>query len=412
MKLTFTDLIASRKRKLDAQEKFSNTRSINTSKLDALCYDNIEVIKTFCKRYDVELKIAEEYFTELKKYLYLCSETDVKMAPTPEIDKIWRIFIFFKYEYEAYCIDLLKKNIEYIAPVNPELNISLKEEEALQHTISMYREFLGEFNYKIWGISISLFQKLYDDIIDKRQYILSRKYNNDYEIPTRNIDEEYEEDTENIVFCILDIETDGPRKMSFSNSSLTFEYPNVVQIAWLLMNENGEIIRRKSELINYPNITYTKAFAISKIDIELVKRIGRKPEDVYYELVFDIGLSTHIVGHNIDYYLSILKNQLKKYDSSFEHNDPFKNRETICTMNETVDFCNIEGSNGLLKNPKLTDLYKKLFDEDIEQNHKAEDNVMLTALCFKELLDREEIILFEDDDEDEDDDENGSENYY
>ena len=62
-------------------------------------------------------------------------------------------------------------------------------------------------------------------------------------------------------------------------------------------------------------------------------------------------------------------------------------------MKETINYCSIPNYDGRLKFPKLTELYKKLFDYDIEQKHNAESDALLTAKCFKELLDKGIIEL-------------------
>ena len=194
-----------------------------------------------------------------------------------------------------------------------------------------------------------------------------------------NLDEDDVSRLENkTIICVLDIETDGlPRK-----NLISIEYPNVVQVAWLLMDTDGNIFKKESDLINYPNITYTEAFAVNQIDINLVKRIGKQPDEVYRKLISDIKISDFIVAHNIDFDLPILRSQLKKYQVQ----DPFSSKKTICTMKETIDYCNIPNFDGRNKFPKLTELYKKLFDYDIEQKHNAESDALLTAKCFKELL--------------------------
>jgi DNA polymerase III epsilon subunit-like protein len=187
------------------------------------------------------------------------------------------------------------------------------------------------------------------------------------------------------VVCIIDIETDGLPKKNFNS----IDYPNVVQVAWLLMDTEGNIFKKESELINYPNIIYTEAFLINNIDINLVKRIGKKPEEVYRKLVNDIKISNYIVAHNVDFDIPIIRSQLKKYFMQ----DPFISKMTICTMKETINFCRIPNFDGQYKFPKLTELYKKLFDYEIEQRHNAESDVLLTAKCFKELLQKGIIEL-------------------
>jgi DNA polymerase-3 subunit alpha len=62
-------------------------------------------------------------------------------------------------------------------------------------------------------------------------------------------------------------------------------------------------------------------------------------------------------------------------------------------MKETINYCAIQNYDGRYKFPKLTELYKKLFGYDIEQKHNAESDTLLTAKCFKELLDKGIIEL-------------------
>jgi hypothetical protein len=58
----------------------------------------------------------------------------------------------------------------------------------------------------------------------------------------------------------------------------------------------------------------------------------------------------------------------------------------ICTMKSTTEFCGIETRHGY-KYPKLEELYNKLFDEDIDRQHDAKDDVFITAKCFWRLKD-------------------------
>lgn len=194
-----------------------------------------------------------------------------------------------------------------------------------------------------------------------------------------DLNEDYEKQLKDkTVICVIDIETDGLP----SRTPEGINYPNIVQVAWILMDSEGNIYKKDSDLINYPNIIYTDAFKVNKIDIEIVKKIGKQPEDVFRRLISDVRISDYIVAHNVNFDLPILRNQLSLYRIP----DAFKDKTTICTMKETVDFCNIENYDGKLKYPKLTELYEKLFRYEIDQIHNAEADVLITAKCFKELL--------------------------
>ena len=195
--------------------------------------------------------------------------------------------------------------------------------------------------------------------------------------------------TEGEISCVVDIETDGLPKAQNNGTGLQMEFPNIIQIAWMLIDSKGNILKKESELINFIGIKQTEAFSINNIDINLVKKIGKEPTEVYKKFIADVKISANVVAHNADFDFPIIKNQLLKYSLQ----DPFKNKRVVCTMKETVHYCNIVSLDNELKFPKLTELYEKLFNYKIEQRHNAESDLLLTAKCFKELVNKKIIGL-------------------
>ena len=195
--------------------------------------------------------------------------------------------------------------------------------------------------------------------------------------------------TEGEISCILDIETDGLPERKDENNSFSVIYPNIIQIAWILLDKKGNMLKKESELINFIGIKQTEAFNINNINVDLVKKIGKEPIEVFKKFISDVKLSSYIVAHNADFDIPIIKSQLIKYSLL----NPFSNKRIVCTMKETVHFCNIITGDDELKFPKLFELYEKLFDYKIEQRHNAESDVLTTAKCYKELINREIINL-------------------
>ncbi len=115
----------------------------------ALSYENADIIEKFCREYDVEPELAKEYFIEVKKFLYLCSNTKEKLAPSAEIDKIWHTFMLFTKDYEQYCMHFLGKFIDHIQVKN---DTSPPKENYLLNTITNYESVFGELNNKIWQV--------------------------------------------------------------------------------------------------------------------------------------------------------------------------------------------------------------------------------------------------------------------
>jgi len=191
------------------------------------------------------------------------------------------------------------------------------------------------------------------------------------------------------IICIIDIETDGLPKTKNINGTEVVEYPNVIQIAWVLMDVDGIVYKKSSELLNFQGLKYTEAFEINKLNVEIIKKIGKNPSDVYKMLNSDLRISKYIAAHNSSFDIPIIKNELRKYSVP----NIFGDKRIICTMKETIQYCSIDGLYGKLKNPKLTELYLKLFNYDIEQNHNAESDALITAKCLKELLARGIITI-------------------
>lgn len=230
--------------------------------------------------------------------------------------------------------------------------------------------------------------KFINDYLEAEKKVIGRGYGEVlFEFIPPNIPSNLDEDDfsrmkNKTIICVIDIETDGLPKRKSSHEINGVEYPNVVQVAWILMDIEGTIYKKISDLINYPGIIQTEAFQINNIDINLVKRIGKTPSDVYKNLVSDVKIADYIVAHNVAFDIPIIRSQLSKYFVQ----DVFHNKKTICTMKETVNFCRIPSYDSQFKFPKLTELYEQLFEYKIEQKHNAESDALLTAKCFKELI--------------------------
>ena len=54
--------------------------------------------------------------------------------------------------------------------------------------------------------------------------------------------------TEDKISCIIDIETDGLPKTQINGAEFQTELPNIIQLAWLLMDSKGNILKKETEL--------------------------------------------------------------------------------------------------------------------------------------------------------------------
>jgi hypothetical protein len=84
--------------------------TIDQAKINlALSFENKAILQKFCVEQSRTEQEAEDYFMELKKFLYLCASCNQTLAPSIEIDKIWHTFILFTKEYRNYCTQFIGK---------------------------------------------------------------------------------------------------------------------------------------------------------------------------------------------------------------------------------------------------------------------------------------------------------------
>ncbi|WP_426065234.1 exonuclease domain-containing protein [Flavobacterium sp. DSP2-3-1] len=175
------------------------------------------------------------------------------------------------------------------------------------------------------------------------------------------------------LFFLFDIETDGLIKNG--------NYPNILQISWVIMDFDGIIYKKNTELINSDFNDQSEAFKINRLKPEIIRKIGRDPEDIFQELCYDLKYCNVISAHNTDFDVLVLQNEFQKYNIAFN----FNNIDKFCTMKWGFDkFKNNESPDP--KFPKLTEIYSYLFNHEINQLHNSQSDVTILAKCVKEML--------------------------
>ena len=187
-----------------------------------------------------------------------------------------------------------------------------------------------------------------------------------------NEDLEMGQDSE-ILFFIYDLETDGLIKEGI--------LPRAVQISWIVLDENGVVYDRNTELINSDFNSGSSAFKINGLDPETIKTVG-KSETLLAKKVNKILKKCDVIcSHNIGFDLPILKDMYKRTGVVFPNN-----LKTFCTMKFGMKL--MQKSTGLKrqKYPTLAELYEHLFNHEINQLHNATSDVNLLSKCVKEIL--------------------------
>jgi DNA polymerase-3 subunit alpha len=176
---------------------------------------------------------------------------------------------------------------------------------------------------------------------------------------------------------ILDIETTGLSPYS----------SYIVQIAYNIYDYNLNLITKKNIIINNGNNIQD---FYKKIPLDVINNRGITLIGALNEVLMDMKNCRYIVGHNISFDINFI--ETKFWKNNIYHNYNYK---AICTMKKSRKFVNAKNKSNGIKPPKLCELYKKIYNKDMDENssHTADYDVEITFQCFKKLVELEIIEL-------------------
>jgi DNA polymerase-3 subunit epsilon len=191
-------------------------------------------------------------------------------------------------------------------------------------------------------------------------------------------------------YLFFDTETTGLPKDYKLHYSVIKNWPQIVQLSWVIYRDNEEI--SGSDMIIKPaNFIISEEVAkLHGISNDIAHAKGYDIKKVLNKFYTDCSLADVVIGHNVSFDRNVIM-------SEFCRNDKEKFAKIIedipyfCTMFSTTKFCEISNGRGGYKWPKLVELYVKLFGEEFENQHNALNDIKATAKCFFELIDRSVI---------------------
>ncbi len=211
---------------------------------------------------------------------------------------------------------------------------------------------------------------------------------------------------ESIYYLFFDTETTGlfvDEKQSFDLhhsyfNNLRFQMmrqPHMVQLSWITTDKDSNIISQHDYIIKPTGYSIPPAATrIHGITTEIAKEKGTPIKEVIEKFMEDVYAANTLVGHNIDFDKKVINTELIRLRLNNEYDDmnsyDFMSKESICTMKESILFCEIPSRNYYhpFKQPKLQELHKKLFGYEFEDAHNSMSDVKATLKCFKEMKKR------------------------
>ena len=191
-------------------------------------------------------------------------------------------------------------------------------------------------------------------------------------------------------YLFFDTETTGIPKDYKAPCTNTDNWPRLIQLGWLLTDAEGRILSEGNHIVRPDGFEIPKAASdVHGITTEFALENGKPLLDVIIAFGADLNQAECVIGHNLDYDLHIVGAEYVRlgYDSRIMFARP-----TLCTMQATIQYCNIPGRFGP-KWPKLMELYTKLFGQEFDGAHDAMADIVATKECFFELIRRGVVRL-------------------
>ncbi|MEO1516779.1 MAG: 3'-5' exonuclease [Bacteroidota bacterium] len=193
------------------------------------------------------------------------------------------------------------------------------------------------------------------------------------------------------MYLFFDVETAGKPRSWKAAATDTFNWPRMVDFAWMIYDENRNQVEKERFIIQPEGfeIPY-EAERVHGIDTETAREQGVPLKGVLQAFAKKVDEATYLIAHNMNYAEKVLSAEF--YRKSIEHR--LLQSERYCTMQESTYYCKLPGTQGRYKWPSLQELNQKVFNERYLRDASALNDVQVCANCFFRLVDIEAIDIF------------------
>ena len=178
------------------------------------------------------------------------------------------------------------------------------------------------------------------------------------------------------MYLFVDTETSG----------LSTATSRSVQIAWVLADPAGHALVRRCHIVRPDGFHIEPGAArVHGISRSRANDEGEPIKDVLLALKESLDLTDVLVGHNLQFDVSILENDARSAELELTLHD----LPRICTMRASTTWCGISKLNGRqgFKWPTLGELHRRCFGYEFGGAHDALRDVEATKRCFFRLID-------------------------
>jgi DNA polymerase III epsilon subunit-like protein len=193
---------------------------------------------------------------------------------------------------------------------------------------------------------------------------------------------------------VFDTETSGLPEEKGQSLYATHKWPYIMQLSYIFYDDSSnQVIELYDSLVKLDNsiLLSEDSIAIHNITREMANNSGKPIKIVLSSFINALMSADIIIGHNIQFDMNIIRVECIRNNIKFNFNMNKENKPIIhyCTMKKGKYITNIEltSTNGAkyIKNPKLIELYKHYFNEEVNGLHNALTDVLVCFRCYYKM---------------------------
>ena len=203
---------------------------------------------------------------------------------------------------------------------------------------------------------------------------------------------------------IVDTETTGLSKAKMITEKTLHLWPHIVQFSYVIYNkETNTLLKTVDHIVKVPDsiVISEENSNIHGITDTISKTSGQNIESVLSEFMEDYNNADIVVAHNMEFDFNIIKvefmRQIYNDKTSISEKEELTqklnclkgSKKLCCTMQESVELCNIKAltkaGKEYVKFPSLSELHKHLFNVVPKKLHNSLNDVLICLRCFYKM---------------------------
>lgn len=206
-----------------------------------------------------------------------------------------------------------------------------------------------------------------------------------------------------MLVLVFDTETTGLPASKILNPDTLNLWPYIVQFSYIVYDtDKNDIVLSSDTIVKLKNdiIIPEESIKIHGITNEMSQKDGTNINVILTDFFHHLRNVDLLVGHNVSFDINMVKVELLRiiYDNSslseikaykFDLHFLANYTNIYCTLQESIDLCNIKGvtkfGKEYIKYPKLLELHQKLFESVPNNLHNSFNDILVTLRCFMKL---------------------------